>query len=414
MTDWLDAIDLDLLRRYNRPGPRYTSYPTAPVWSEEFGEDDYRSKLTLAENEASDQPLSLYVHIPFCRERCTFCGCNVVITKKQEKADRYLDTLSAEIDLVLSAMPTRRTIFQLHLGGRTPTYLTPAQLERLHTIITRHFDIGDSAELSIEIDPGVTTRDQVMLLRDLGYNRISIGVQDFDYEVLSALNRPQTTDQIRGIYEACREAGFGGINLDLIYGLPYQTPEQFRKTRETVLEMRPDRLAVYSYAHVPWIKGHQRKINEEALPSVDAKFTIYLDTLREFMDAGYEQIGMDHFALPDDELAIARSERRLHRNFMGYTTRPTDDMLAFGVSSISHVRDCYIQNTAAINRYDEAVSAGHLPVHRGFAMSADDRVRAEIIRHIMCNFEVDLLLGDDDVTAAKRAALSAERNVDVE
>ncbi len=390
MTDWLDGIDTRLLRKYDKPGPRYTSYPTAPVWRESFGERDYRDRLRRAETESPQLPLSVYVHIPFCRERCTFCGCNVIVTRDQTKADRYLDALAAEMDLVLREMPTRRDMIQLHLGGGTPTFLDPAQLERLQREITRRFHILEGAELSIEIDPGVTTPEQIRLLRRLGYNRISIGVQDFDHEILSALNRPQTVADIRRLYDTCRQAGFGGINLDLIYGLPRQTAERFRRTREIVLEMRPDRLAVYSYAHVPWIKGHQRKIDETTLPDVETKFTIYLETIRHFLGAGYEQIGMDHFAVPDDELARARRAGTLQRNFMGYTTRAAEDMLAFGVSSISHVRNCFAQNTPALKRYSAAIASGRLPVSRGYALDADDLVRADIIRDIMCNFEIDL------------------------
>ncbi len=384
---WLDGVDAALLRSYDRPGPRYTSYPTAPVWKPDFEEAIHRRHLAAAD-ERPDAPLSVYVHVPFCKERCTFCGCNVVVTKHQGAADRYIDALAREMDLVQRDLRTRRNVIQLHIGGGTPTFLSPEQLERLGGVIRERFTMLDGAELSIEIDPTVTTRDHIATLRGLGFNRVSLGVQDFDMTVLSSVNRPQTVDVTREIYDACREAGFTGVNFDLIYGLPNQSPEAFRYTREIVREMRPDRLAVYSYAHVPWIKGHQRRIDEATLPSVDDKFQIYLDTIRDFVDAGYEQIGMDHYALPEDELAVARREKRLHRNFMGYTTRPAQDMLAFGISSISYVQNAFTQNGLVLKRYYESLDRDELPVHRGYVLDDDDLVRAEVIRELMCNFEV--------------------------
>jgi oxygen-independent coproporphyrinogen-3 oxidase len=388
MIDRLRGVDQALLEKYNKPGPRYTSYPTAPVWVESFGEIAFREHLARAEGEAGGEPLSLYVHIPFCEDRCAFCGCNVVITKHHESADAYIEALGREMDLVLRDLPTRRRVVQLHLGGGTPTFLRPAQLDALHREIERRFTILPGAEMSIEIDPTVTSVEQIRLLRRLGYNRISMGVQDFDRVVLDSVNRPQTVETTRRIYDACRAEGFQGINFDLIYGLPRQTASGFRRTRELVLEMRPDRLAVYSYAHVPWIKGHQRRIDESTLPPVDEKFRIYLETIADFLGAGYEQIGMDHFAIPGDELAEARRRKALHRNFMGYTTRPTEDMLAFGVSAISYVRGAFAQNGLVLKRYHEAIENGRLSIHRGCRLDADDLLRADVIRSLMCNFEV--------------------------
>lgn len=389
MIDYLNDVDTKLLRRYDRPGPRYTSYPTAPVWTEDFGPEAYVERLQDAAT-VPDEPISLYVHIPFCQDRCLFCACNVVVTTHREKAEPYLDALTREMEIVSGHLGERRNVLQLHFGGGTPTFLDVGQLRRLHGEISQRFRILEGAELSIEVDPGVTTPEQIETLRELGFNRISIGVQDFDEAILDYVNRPQTVDQVRELHEQCRSLGFQGINYDLIYGLPMQTPESFRESRRRLLELRPDRLAIYSYAHVPWIKGHQRRIDEEKLPDADTKFRIYLDTIRELLEAGYVQIGMDHFAVPEDELARALNDGRLHRNFMGYTTKAAPDLVSFGVTAISNVRHSFAQNTPVMKGYLEALTADHLPTARGIRLDKDDILRADLIRDLMCHFRTDV------------------------
>jgi len=392
---WLDAVDPAFLQRHDRPGPRYTSYPPVPVWTDAVGEDVHRQHLRMV--GAGEGPVAVYVHVPFCEERCTFCGCNVVVTKSRERADAYLDAIEREVAMTVEELRAGagsdrdvRPVAQLHLGGGTPTFLTIPQLERLLGILTAAFPIADGAELSVEIDPAVTTREQLACLRRLGMNRVSLGVQDLDDHVLELVNRPQTEAGIREVVAWCRELGFGGVNLDLIYGLPGQTADSFRRTLERIHAMAPDRLAVYSYAHVPWVKGHQRRIDEETLPSTEEKLRIYLATIRFFLEHGYEQVGMDHFAVPHDELAVARRQGRLSRNFMGYTVLPSDDMLAFGVSAIANVAGAFVQSTPVLKRYQEEIHAGRFPVVRGHVTSADDRLRADVIRGLLCNFELDV------------------------
>jgi oxygen-independent coproporphyrinogen-3 oxidase len=377
-----------LLQRYDRPGPRYTSYPTAVEFGESYDEASYRSSLEQV-NRYADEPLSLYVHVPFCEERCTYCGCNVVITKKRHVAAGYLDYLHREIDRLAESLPDRRRVSQYHWGGGTPTYLAPEQMKALHERVTGHFEIEPSAEVAIEIDPRVTSREQMDLLKEMGFNRLSMGVQDFDDRVQDAVNRNQTEDETRRLYETCREMGFESINLDLIYGLPLQTPESFQRTIESVIDMRPDRLAIYSYAFVPWLKQHQKRMEEEQLPDPQVKLRLFCIARELLLGAGYVQIGMDHFALPKDELAQAMGKRRLHRNFMGYTVRMGSDMVGVGVSSIGDVRGAFAQNHKKLSTYYAALDEGRFPVERGYLLSRDDRIRREVISRLMCNFYLD-------------------------
>jgi oxygen-independent coproporphyrinogen-3 oxidase len=377
-----------LLKRYDRPGPRYTSYPTAVEFDESYTDETYRSRLAQADS-AADEALSFYVHVPFCDERCSYCGCNVVITKKHEIAVEYLDHLYKEIDLLAEQLPTRRTLSQYHWGGGTPTYLSPQQIEALHGRITRHFRIEPGAEVAIEVDPRVTTSEQIGLLKELGFNRISMGVQDFDPAVQKAVNRNQTERETRRLYDVCRELGFLSINLDLIYGLPLQTPDSFQKTIESVAEMRPDRIAIYSYAYVPWLKAHQKRIEVEDLPAPEVKLRLFCIARELLLAAGYVQIGMDHFALPDDELAGAMSRRRLHRNFMGYTVKMGSDMVGVGVSSIGDVRGSFAQNVKKLSTYYRALDQDLFPIERGYLLSSDDLIRREVITRLMCNFYLD-------------------------
>ena len=377
-----------LLKSYDRPGPRYTSYPTAVEFEESYTAASYSERLEQA-NAAATEPLSLYVHIPFCDERCSYCGCNVVITKKHEIAVDYLERLYREIDLLAEHLPDRRTLSQYHWGGGTPTYLSPAQMEQLHGRITRHFDIQPGAEVAIEVDPRVTTREQIELLAKLGFNRISMGVQDFDPQVQAAVNRNQSEAETRRLYDVCREFGLGSINLDLIYGLPYQTPASFQRTIESVIEMRPERIAIYSYAFVPWLKAHQKRMEVEKLPDPEAKLRLFCIARELLMSVGYVQIGMDHFALPEDELALAVSKRRLHRNFMGYTVKMGTDMVGVGVSSIGDVRASFAQNVKKLSTYYSALDEGRFPIERGYVLNQDDVIRREVIMRLMCNFYLD-------------------------
>ena len=376
------------LRQYDRPGPRYTSYPTAVEFTDRFDESAYRGRLQAAAS-AAGEPLSLYVHLPFCEARCTYCGCMTIITQKREVAARYLDYLEREIAMLTARLGGRRRVVQHHWGGGTPTYLTLGQIERLHATIARHFDIDPDAELAIEIDPRVTTREQLQLLRALGFNRLSMGVQDLTPEVQDAIGRTQPESLTRDLYEYARTIGFGAINMDLIYGLPRQTLDTFTRTLSSVAAMRPDRIAVYSYAHVPWLRPHQSRIDVSALPDRDLKFGLIGAALDTFGDAGYEAIGVDHFALPDDELAVAARERRLHRNFMGYTTRRAGDLLGAGVSAISDLCGAFAQNVKKLPPYYAALDEGRLPIDRGYALTSDDLVRRHVISELMCNFHVD-------------------------
>ncbi|HVP38714.1 MAG TPA: oxygen-independent coproporphyrinogen III oxidase [Candidatus Saccharimonadales bacterium] len=382
-------VTAERLARFDRPGPRYTSYPTAVEFNERFTADLYVDRLLQA-SELPDEPLSLYLHLPFCEERCYFCGCNVIITRKPEVSVRYLEGLHREVRLIAKLLGRRRKVNQYHWGGGTPTYLSPDQMARLHAVVAEEFEFTPDAEIAIEVDPRVTTGEQVELLRRLGWNRISMGVQDFDPTVQEAVNRVQPFETTRDLFRQCRDAGFGSINLDLIYGLPNQRPETFRHTVEQVVGLRPDRVACYSYAYVPWIKHNQKGINPEELPTREVKFELLATAIEGFLSSGYVQVGMDHFALETDELAVAMRAGRLYRNFMGYTVMPAADQVGLGVSSISDVRGAFAQNTKKLPAYYGAVDAGRPPVERGYALVGDDALRRDVIMQIMCNFRVDI------------------------
>ncbi|MBK5295842.1 MAG: oxygen-independent coproporphyrinogen III oxidase [Vicinamibacteria bacterium] len=381
------AVTVDLLRRYDRPGPRYTSYPTAVEFHAGFDERAYRDRLAGAA-AAVDQPLSLYLHLPFCEQRCTFCGCMVIITKKREVAATYLTYLKREIAMLGEALGGRRRVLQYHWGGGTPTYLSPAQMADLHAAVAAYFDMDASAEEAIEVDPRVTTVEQLGLLRTLGFNRLSMGVQDFTPAVQAAVNRIQPVETTRALFDRARDLGFDSINVDLIYGLPLQTRASFAATVDTVLAMRPDRVAVYSFALVPWIRAHQKGLPMADLPGPEAKLELFVEAMQRFLAAGYRQIGMDHFALPDDELAKASEAGHLHRNFMGYTTRPAPDMVGAGVSAIGDVDGAFAQNVKSLSSYYAALDAGAFPIERGYRLDVDDRLRRFVITELMCNFRV--------------------------
>jgi oxygen-independent coproporphyrinogen-3 oxidase len=377
-----------LIRRYDRPGPRYTSYPTAVEFNGAFDESAYRGRLQAAASNAGD-PLSIYVHLPFCAERCSYCGCSVIIARRREIVTRYIDFLERELALLAQHLSGRRRVVQCHWGGGTPTYSDPVELERLHRAICRHFDIEPGAECAVEIDPRVTTEEHLRLLRSLGFNRLSMGVQDFAPSVQEAIGRHQSERVTCDLYEYARRLGFPSINFDLVYGLPRQQRETFAATLDSVVAMRPDRIAVYSYAHVPWLRPHQKAIRTSELPGPQLKLELIGDAIDTFTKAGYVAIGMDHFALPDDELALAAHSRSLHRNFMGYTTRPAADLLGVGVSAIGDVQGAYAQNVKKLPAYYEALEAGRFPIERGYMLSPDDVVRREVISQLMCNFHVD-------------------------
>lgn len=382
-------VSHDTLRRYDVPAPRYTSYPTVPAWTDQIGPGAYAAALDRA-SKTPDAPLSTYVHIPFCRERCTFCGCNVVVTRSRDKADRYLATLAREMDTVADLLGDRRSLSQIHWGGGTPTFLDEQQLETLWTAITRRFRVLPDAEVAIEIDPVVTSRSQLDLLRKLGFNRISVGVQDLNPQVQRSIDRVQTVEETRAALDHARALGFKGINFDLIYGLPLQTPRSWQRTLEQVIEMRPDRLAVYSFAYVPEVRPNQNRLPVVGMPRGREKLELFRLAWEALTGAGYQQIGMDHFAVPEDELALAQSRRALGRNFQGYTVQAATEVVAFGASAISDIGGLYVQSPHGLPRYEEAVNLGVLAVERGIELTADDLQRRSIISQLMCNFWVDL------------------------
>lgn len=378
-------VSLELLRRYNVQGPRYTSYPTAPVWKENYGPKEYEAILEESAAAPKPAPLSLYFHLPFCERLCYFCGCTVVITGSKHGLEHpYFDVLAREIDWVSERAGRERPVVQLHWGGGTPTYFPPGLLEKLGRRIRDRFRLAPDAEIGVEVDPRVTTRDHLQVVAALGFNRLSMGVQDFDPTVQKAVNRLQPYEATRRLVEEARGLGFQSINMDLIFGLPYQTPESFSATIDRVLEISPDRLAVYSYANVPWMKKHQNVLLPH-LPDEPTKFGIFRTALERFSDAGFEYIGMDHFARPDDELARARRDRTLHRNFQGYTTKAGTDLIGFGMSAIGSVGPHYVQNRRELSAYSEAVAAAGAAPFRGARLTADDELRRTVISNLLCH-----------------------------
>jgi oxygen-independent coproporphyrinogen-3 oxidase len=380
-------ITPELLARYDVPGPRYTSYPTVPAWQAPFGAAEYRDALCALAGLDQD-PVSLYVHLPFCGYRCHYCACTVTVATRTAVVDRYLDRVERELELVTGTLGLGRRAIQLHLGGGTPNLLTVGQLERLGEMLERHFTFASGAERSVEADPRYVGVEQLAALRRLGFQRISYGVQDLDPVVQAAIGRIQPGAVVREAVELAREAGFGGVNIDLVYGLPEQTSARFARTLEAVVALAPDRVACYSYAHVPQVRSNQRLIDVGALPSPGEKFQLFRMAVDAFTGGGYEWLGMDHFARPADDLVLAARERRLHRDFMGYTTRPAPHLLAFGMSAIGQVADRYVQNVPRTGEYQRVLDAGELPVERGHRLSADDRSRRRAILHLMCNLQL--------------------------
>lgn len=383
-------FDRELIERLDRSGPRYTSYPTADRFESSFGEADYRHWLQERSIGANHRPLSLYVHIPFCNTICFYCACNKIITKDTSKADRYLQYLERELDLVAAALGGRERVIQLHFGGGTPTFLSDEQLTRLMGLLRKHFDFMPEGEYSIEIDPRKVARERVLHLAELGFNRMSVGIQDFEESVQVAVNRVQSEAETRTVIDAAREAGFKSVSVDLIYGLPLQTADSVQRTLQRVLAMSPDRLALYNYAHLPTHFMPQRRINEVDLPSPSHKLDILQNSVQQLTDAGYVFIGMDHFAKPQDELSVALAQGRLQRNFQGYSTHAECDMIGIGVSSIGRVGACYSQNEKELDAYYAALDADHLPVMRGLIANEDDILRRSVIQGLMCRFSLSV------------------------
>jgi oxygen-independent coproporphyrinogen-3 oxidase len=376
-----------LLEKYCQPGPRYTSYPTAPHFHPGFTDADWQAELEASRDHR--RSLSLYTHIPFCDTLCWYCGCNMVATRDYGRATRYLELLFKEIDHVTSLVGAGRTVKQLHWGGGTPTFLRPDDIERLFAHLLAGYTLAPDAEIGCEADPRELSREHVATLKRLGFNRISLGVQDLDEEVQRTVNRVQPEALIREVYGWMREVGFESINLDLMVGLPHQTVARFAKTLDTVLELRPDRLAVFNYAHVPWMKRHQKLIPEAHLPDFPTRIALQELILERLTGAGYVYIGMDHYALPGDELVVAQRAKTLYRNFQGYTTHKECDLLAFGASAISQTETTYAQNLKKLSEYRDRIQSGRLPTERGIRVSQEDRLRREAITRVMCDLELD-------------------------
>ncbi len=376
--------DLNLIRKYNQPGPRYTSYPTAPHFSE-----DTDHAILASQTESEDSDLSLYFHIPFCRSLCWFCGCTKIITTQQDKADHYLDLMEKEIELFLPRIKPGRKVKQLHFGGGTPNYLTPAQIDRFSAFIHNHFEFHPDAELSTELDPRTLTEQHIASFRNMGINRASMGVQDVKIEVQEAVHRIQSDECNRNALKWLRDAGIESCNLDLIYGLPKQTSESFEKTLHHILDYAPDRLAVFSYAHVPWIMPAQKILEEKNLPGPEEKLKMLEKIITILTDNGYHYVGMDHFARHDDELAVAQKNKTLQRNFQGYSTHGGVEICAFGMSSISQTSRSYRQNFKDITDYGQAITAGNYPIDRGILLTDEDVLRRDLIMSIMCQLELD-------------------------
>lgn len=383
-------FDRALIERLDGTGPRYTSYPTADRFTPGFAERDYIHWLRQRSIGANRKPLSLYAHIPFCNTICYYCGCNKIITKDSGKADLYLDYLEKEVRMIASCLGRREQVIQLHFGGGTPTFLSDAQLERLMTLLKTHFEFLKEGEYSIEIDPRKVSAATIFKLAEFGFNRISVGIQDFEPAVQQAVNRVQSEEETLEVIQAARDAGFKSVSVDLIYGLPLQTRESVRRTLDKVIAIGPDRLALYNYAHLPTVFMPQRRINEADLPSPETKLDILQDSVQRLADAGYVFIGMDHFAKPDDELASALRQGRLQRNFQGYSTHADCDMIGLGVSSIGKVGPCYSQSAKDLDSYYAALDSGHLPVLRGLTLDNDDILRRSIIQGLMCRFSLSV------------------------
>ncbi|HLB01430.1 MAG TPA: oxygen-independent coproporphyrinogen III oxidase [Bacteroidota bacterium] len=380
--------DVDLLKKYSVPGPRYTSYPSAPVFSQEFSTEEYLSEIRDTNQPGENSPISVYVHLPYCDTLCYFCGCTMKVTSDATQITAYNQYLKKEIGTIAKMVSPARKVSQLHWGGGTPSYLSAEDIGDLGGFLKSVFAYADDVEAGVEIDPRGLTKGRMEAFREAGFNRTSMGVQDFDPEVQKAVNRIQSEKITRDAVDWSRELGFRSVNIDLIYGLPHQTVEEFARTVDTVIGLSPDRLAVFNYAHVPWLKPHQKVLDEISLPPPGEKLEIFCMTLEKLIGAGYENVGMDHFARPDDELAIARRNGTLYRNFQGYSTKAGCDLYAFGMSAISFLGGVYHQNLKSLRGYFAQIDRGRIPTHAGYRMTPDDVIRRDVIMKIMCDNEV--------------------------
>lgn len=383
--------DQSMIEKYNHSGPRYTSYPTALEFSETFNQQQLLNAITKSDRDT----LSLYIHIPFCAKLCYYCGCNKIITRHQHKANQYLDYLKSEI-IKRAPLFSKYRVTQIHLGGGTPTFLTPTQIETLFSLLKSHFNVAEVGEFSIEVDPREIELSMLDTLKAVGFNRLSIGVQDFNKEVQRAVNREQDESFIFDLINKAKHMGFTSTNVDLIYGLPHQTPISFAKTIEKVIKLDPDRLSVFNYAHLPSHFAAQRKIYDNDLPSANQKLIILKQTIEGLTQAGYQYIGMDHFAKPDDVLAQLQNKGQLHRNFQGYTTQEECDLLGLGVSSISQIGQCYAQNQKDIKHYYNAINKQGHALWKGCELNSDDTIRRHVIKQLICHFELDIKAIEDE------------------
>ncbi len=382
-------VDLGKFKKYDKPGPRYTSYPTAPQFNDNFTNENYFDEIVKTNYGSSLPDLSLYYHLPYCDTLCYFCGCNMIITRNRDRVKEYTKYLKKEIDLLRSYILPDRKVAQLHWGGGTPTHLNPDEIADLASYIKNSFRFSEDSENGCEIDPRGLTKEHMHALRDNGFNRISMGVQDFNEQVQKSVNRIQPEDMTREAVNWVRELGFQSINLDLIYGLPFQTAESFAGTVDKIIDISPDRIAVFNYAHLPWLKKHMGLIRAEDIPPADVKLEILKNTIEQLISAGYIFIGMDHFAKPDDELAIAFKEKKLYRNFQGYSTNAGADLYAMGITSISQLQNIYAQNFKTEKEYFKALDDEKFPIARGYRLNDDDILRRYVIMRIMCDFELN-------------------------
>lgn len=379
-------VDFEAFVKYSKPGPRYTSYPTALEFSDEFSYDEYIKRL-----KECDKPLSLYFHLPFCRSACYFCGCNVIYTSKSDKMSRYLDYLERELEILSNVVDTNRSVVQMHFGGGTPTFYSANELDRIIKAIKKHFkNFASDAEISCEIDPRFLNEEQLQVLSSHGFNRVSFGVQDFDEQVQKEIHRIQPYDITQNAVNLARKYGMISVNTDLIYGLPYQSLESFKRTLELGVSLNPDRFAIFNYAHVPWIKKSMRKFDETTLPSPKTKLEILKYTMEYLPNHGYKMIGMDHYAKPGDELFKALENGSLHRNFQGYTTKGGAQLIGIGLTSIGEGDDYYAQNYKDMASYEATIDAGKLPNAKGIYLNSEDRLRKSVIMELMANFALDI------------------------
>jgi oxygen-independent coproporphyrinogen-3 oxidase len=381
-------IDFKKFEKYSRPGPRYTSYPTAPEFSEEFTHQDLTK---FYKNQDDNRNLSLYIHLPFCRSACYFCGCNVIFTSKEDKKVRYIQYLKKELEILKKHLNTSRVVTQMHFGGGTPTFFSPEQLREVISMLKQTFtNFSDNAEISCEVDPRFFTKEHMDILKDGGFNRLSFGVQDIDPQVQKTIHRVQPYETTQEVMKIARDAGIKSINIDLIYGLPHQTAKSFHNTIEQVIKLNPDRLAVFNYAHVPWLMKTMRKFDESTFAPASEKLVILKDTIDFFTNNGYKMVGMDHFAKPEDELFKAIQKGELHRNFQGYTTKGGADLIGIGLTSIGNGVDYYAQNYKDLKSYEQALDEGILPTFKGYKLSKDDEIRQFVIMELMSNFSLNI------------------------